>query len=515
MAKKSSAAQATHAVTASLPSHKLPSPNDPLPVAAEFATREFTEEGGAPLLARWRSGWWCWTGTHWAEMAEEELTARLWAFTGNASYIGPGKGPELEWVPWRPNKRRIADVFAALKAVGIANAPAEGADVPCWLDGRQAGCVIVCRNGLLDLAARGLTSHTPLYFNLNSLPFDYDPDARCPEFDKFVASVWPDDPEARRTLAQMLGYLVSGRTDLQCMFGLIGPPRAGKGVISRLATALVGRENTAALTLSDFSKDFGLAHTIGKSLAILSDVRTAGQNAQAGVERLLSISGEDAVPVHRKYQPTWVGQLTVRLMYLSNELPHLGDASGAVAGRFVMLPFSRSFAGAEDRELEAKLAAELPGILNWALEGLAELDSQGGRFTQSAAALEMKQDVADLSSPVSVFLREECEFAPGYRAVKEELLHHYNRWADRNNDRRLNMVHLARNLISADSRIGTAQPREGDKRKPVFTGVRHGSTATPAEKAASQGLALLPGGRSLEARRRGPTQEQPEQDGKG
>jgi len=513
MAKKSSTAQAAHAVTASLPPHKLPSPNDPLLVAVEFATREFTGEGGASWLLRWRDGWWCWTGTHWAEITEEVLTARLWAFTGNASYAGPGKGPELEWIPWRPNKRKIADVFAALKVVGIAHAPAESAAAPCWLDGRQAGRVIACKNGLLDLATHKREDHSPLYFNLNSLPFDHDPSARCPEFEKFVASVWPDDLKTRRTLAQMLGYLVSGRTDLQCMFGLIGRQRAGKGVISRLATALVGQANTAALTLSSFGKDFGLEHAIGKSLAVLSDVRTAGRDVQAGVEQMLSITGEDAVPAGRKFKQNWSGRLGVRLMYLSNELPHLGDASGAVAGRFVMLPFSRSFAGVEDRELEAKLAAELPGILNWALEGLAELDSQGGRFTQSDAALKMKQDVADLSSPISVFLREECEFAPGYCAVKEEFLHHYNRWADRNNDRRLNMVHFARNLISADSRIGTAQPREGDRRKPVFTGVRHRSTATatPAEKAASQGLALVSGGRSLEARRRGPSRKQPEQ----
>lgn len=500
MAKKSSITQAAHAVTASLPSHKLPSPNDPLLVAAMFAAQEYTGEGGASWLLRWRDGWWCWTGTHWTEITEEALTAQLWVFTGNASYIGPGKGPELEWVPWRPNKRRIADVFAALKAVGIANAPAEGADPPCWLDGRQAGRVIACRNGLLDLAARGLTSHTPLYFNLNGLPFDYDPDARCPEFDNFVASVWPDDPEARRTLAQMLGYLVSGRTDLQCMFGLIGPPRAGKGVISQIATELVGRANTASLHLSSFGDRFGLSKLIGKSLAIMADVRTAGKNKAEAVERLLSITGRDAVQVDRKNIEMWDGRLDARVMYLSNETPYLGDASGAVAGRFVMLPFSRSFAGVEDRELEAKLVAELPGILNWSLAGLAELDRQGGRFTQSAAALEMKQDVADLSSPVKEFLRDTCDSAPGGRVEKNALYRVYRQWAVDTGRTPVDMGVFARNLL-AEGQVGKMRGGSDGERRQMFTGIRlRNTSANAAARVAKLGLKLVEGGR--DARRK-------------
>ena len=91
------------------------------------------------------------------------------------------------------------------------------------------------------------------------------------------------------------------------------------------------------------------------------------------VERLLSISGEDTLTVNRKYRDQWTGKLPARLMLCSNELPHLGDASMAVAGRFVPLLLTESFYGKEDLTLEDELAAELPGILNWALDGLERL----------------------------------------------------------------------------------------------------------------------------------------------
>ena len=48
-------------------------------------------------------------------------------------------------------------------------------------------------------------------------------------------------------------------------------------------------------------------------------------------------------------------------MLCSNELPQLGDASMAIAGRFVPLLLTRSWLGKEDHELEPALRAELPG----------------------------------------------------------------------------------------------------------------------------------------------------------
>ena len=90
-------------------------------------------------------------------------------------------------------------------------------------------------------------------------------------------------------------------------------------------------------------------------------------------ERLLAISGEDTLTIDRKYREPATLQLPTRIVVLSNELPRLADASGALASRFVTLVSSRSFYGKEDTGLTEKLLAELPGILNWALDGAERL----------------------------------------------------------------------------------------------------------------------------------------------
>ena len=164
--------------------------------------------------------------------------------------------------------------------------------------------------------------------------------------------------------------MISGRLDLHKILLLVGPTRAGKGVIARTLTALVGHDNVAGPTLSSLGGDFGLAPLLGKPLAVVSDARMSGRGSQVVVERLLAISGEDSITVNRKYRDQWTGKLPSRFMVISNELPQLGDASAAIAGRFVALLLTKSWYGHEDTGLEGQIRTELSGILNWALDGL-------------------------------------------------------------------------------------------------------------------------------------------------
>ena len=117
-------------------------------------------------------------------------------------------------------------------------------------------------------------------------------------------------------------------------------------------------------TLATLARPFGLAPLIDKPVAILPDARLSGRPDNAAItECLLSISGEDDQTVDRKHLPAWTGRLPTRFVLISNELPRLRDASGALASRLILLRFTRSFYGREDVGLFDRLSRELPGIL--------------------------------------------------------------------------------------------------------------------------------------------------------
>ena len=163
---------------------------------------------------------------------------------------------------------------------------------------------------------------------------------------------------------------------------LVGPKRSGKGTIARVCQSLIGSRNICAPTLGSLRELFGFHTLIDKSAAFISDARIGGRADTAVVtERLLSISGEDKQTIPRKYLPDWNGKLRTRFTILTNELPRIVDASGALASRFIVLRLRKSFYDHEDTTLIDKFILERPGILLWALDGLDRL-MLCGRFIQ-------------------------------------------------------------------------------------------------------------------------------------
>jgi putative DNA primase/helicase len=274
-----------------------------------------------------------------------------------------------------------------------------------------------------------LLPHTPAFFSLNSLPYDYQPDFGPPiVWHRFLASLWPNDQASIDTLQELFGLLLTPDKRYQKLFMIVGPSRSGKGTIANTLEALRGREAVGRPTLADMGEPFGLADLISKPVAIIADARveTDAGYLQVLTERLLAISGEDGLAVRRKYLPDWVGALPSRFLIMANKLPTMADVSGALASRFIILQMMISFYGREDLELQVKLLPELPGILNWALDGLVRLTARG-RFQQPASAAQLVENFGDLASPFRVFLRTCCVLAPEQMVKCSEL---YGAWVD-------------------------------------------------------------------------------------
>jgi putative DNA primase/helicase len=185
----------------------------------------------------------------------------------------------------------------------------------------------------------------------------------------------------------------------------------------------------------------------------------------------LSISGEDALTVDRKNLEPVTAKLPTRLMILTNELPRLGDSSGALAGRMIVLRLKERFYGREDPGLTGRLLTELPGILLWAIEGWRRLRERG-RFIQPHGADELVSELADLTSPAGAFVRECCHVGPEYEVSRSELYARYREWCEEKGQKYVEDDRgFGRNLRAAVPNLSDPQHRIDGKVARFYGGI--------------------------------------------
>jgi len=432
-------------------------------IAAPFATAKlflnscFTA-AGEPTLYHHRDSFHMWSGTAYREFSETSLRARLYEFLDRCIALDAKGKPR----PVKPNTAMVGNVVDGLRAAAHL---LPSISAPAWLDhvpDVAAEDIIACANGLLHLPTLTLLRHSPRFFNYNVIDVTFDPHAEAPvQWLHFLNELWPNDRQTTDTLQEIFGYCLTGDTRQQKAFLLVGPKRSGKGTLARVLARVVGLDSTVAPTLAGLGTNFGLAPLIGKHVAIISDARLGSRADQhAIVERILSISGEDAITVDRKFLPAWTGRLLTRFIILSNELPRLADASGALASRFIVLVLTNSFYGREDQGLTDRLFGEMRGILNWSIAGLQRLRGRG-YFIQPDSAAEAVQDLEDLGSPIGAFLRDCCVVAPGQMVEIERLFEVWTEWRKAHgSDHAGTTQTFGRDLRAAVPGLKRVQPRD-------------------------------------------------------
>jgi putative DNA primase/helicase len=443
-------------------------PRDPMQAARALVAARFVNDDHR-LLHRHRGTFWRFQASHYAFADQETVRAEVWTFLEQAQR----RGQDNKLVPFKPNRARVSDVLDALaSACSLDNR----IDPPTWLNGANelpaAAEMLPLANGLLHLPSGELYPLTPDYFGLTASDVAFDPDASDPQhWLAFLGDLFETDVQAIATLQDWFGYALSPETSQHKILFIVGPRRSGKGTIARVLTALIGRDSVANPTLASLQTPFGLAPLIGKTLAFITDARLGSRSDQAAItERLLSISGEDALTIDRKHIDAWTGRLPTRFAILTNELPRISDTSGALVGRLVVLVLMQSFYGREDPGLTARLLTELPGILNWALHGYRRL-RQRGFFIQPESAKEAVEQLEMLASPIKAFIQDRCNVKPGLTVPVELLYQTWKLWCDTVGRKPGTKQTFGRDLRTAVPSLRTTRPRDGDDRHRVYEGI--------------------------------------------
>ena len=118
--------------------------------------------------------------------------------------------------------------------------------VPEKLDGSPL--IFNCRNGMIDLESGRLIPHDKARMITKVSPVDYDPEAQCPVWKKFIREIFGKNRDLINFIQRALGWALTGDTSSQSMFIFYGNGANGKSTFINTVMKLMGDYATSTPT---------------------------------------------------------------------------------------------------------------------------------------------------------------------------------------------------------------------------------------------------------------------------
>ena len=286
-------------------------------------------------------------------------------------------------------------------------------------------------NGVIDLLTGELTKGEPWDRITMTTGVDFDPEAQCPRWEQFLTEVF-SDTELIDWLHRALGYSLTGDTTEQCVFIGYGIGANGKGVFCNAIHNAMG-DYAYSAPFSTF--ELYQRASIPNDLAALDFKRfvnssETNDNTRLNEARLKAISGCDPITARYLHQEFFTFWPHLKLWLFVNHKPKVADDSFGFWRRVRLIPFSKQFIGkAEDKQLNAKLRGEAPGILAWLVRGCLEWQKRGLEPIPEMVKAATQEYRAE-SDVLASFITEKCIEHPDATTKASDLYSAYKEWAE-------------------------------------------------------------------------------------
>lgn len=284
--------------------------------------------------------------------------------------------------------------------------------------------VVAVENGLLDLDGRTTRELTPDDLAIRRLPVEFDPEAECPRWEQFIDETVP--ARWHDAIQEYVGYcLCIGRLPIHRALMLVGGGANGKGVFLDTVQALLGEENVGNKSLQKLAGD---EHARAELFDKVANIDNDLSSRSLDVGMFKKTTGNDYIDARELYQEGFQYRATFKQLYAANQVPDVppDGLDDAFFRRWLIIEFPEHFPkGSEKRDprLGEKLSDELPGILNWALDGRDRLLEQG--YFTNETAQDTRQRWRTWGDSISQFIEEHVVEAEDSRITASELYNAY------------------------------------------------------------------------------------------
>jgi putative DNA primase/helicase len=408
-------------------------------------------------VAEWK-GWLVWDGERWKpdttgqimELAKETVRS-IYREAGELDSEDNRK-ELVKWALFSENASRLKALVELAKTdqqVAISSAEL---DLNTWL--------LNCTNGTIDLRTGKLRKADKADLITKTTGVEYDPQAECGEFDRFITWAMADRSEMVEFLQRAIGYSLTGDVSERIILFCYGKGRNGKSTLLKTVHHVMGDYGLrvdASIFLQTrrdgSSATPGLAQVRGKRYVFTSEMEDGTHLASALIK---TITGDEMISTRRLYKDPEEWMPAFKPWIASNHLPNAPSDDQAIWDRMRLVPFDNRVGDRQqDKELGDKLKAEAPGILAWAVQGCLAWQTDGLSVPDAVAIAtagyrESQDDFASFLEEL-----EELTVPPDmHRSPLHEL---YGRWARLNGQPVLNVRQFKAQMEAHGYEIATQE----------------------------------------------------------
>ena len=343
------------------------------------------------------------------------------------------------------NRARKQQARMAGSMTGLKNMLALATSIPALkIHARQWDAdpdVINLENGTFDLRTLTLRPHTPADRITKLASVAYDPTADCPLFRSILSRYFltentnqgpvpltgsrhADGQTIIRLLQTCIGYRLSGREVEKVFMLLHGTGNTGKTTLMQTLKMVWG-DYFADADWNSFARQrdndgnkhrTDLVRLAGARIVSASEGDEGVRLAEGTIKRFAG--GRQGYEVRDLHGKPFTLRSTFTIYLDTNHLPAFTGHDQAIWNRLVVIFFRNEISTAERERFEREhgalldaLAREVPGILNWAIEGWTNYLNDG-RIVLPPVVEAQRKEYQDMVDVLGHFIEERCLLGP-------------------------------------------------------------------------------------------------------
>ena len=390
--------------------------------------------------------WLLWTGSHW-RIDDCMAVARLAGDMPRELYRKAGESIDTA------RRRTIAGLARALESRRRQSdllAAARCRVVVHHTDLDKGRFLLNAKNGTIDLSTGERREHRRSDLLTHDTEIPYKPDANASIWERFLSEIFAGDTDLIRFVQRAVGYSLTGDVREQVLLICHGNGSNGKSVFLNIVRKLLGKLALQAapdLLMADRHRRHPTeqADLFGKRLVSVQETAEGRRFNEALVKQL---TGGDAVRARRMCEDFWEFEPTWKIWLSTNHRPEIRGTDHAIWRRVRLIPFNVQFSDngphRKDPGMEAKLTAELPGILAWAVRGCLDWQREG-LHPPTAVTAATDGYRADMDV-LAAFINDCCVIKHGATVRASNLYRAYAEWCDKSGENAENQRRFGQRL---------------------------------------------------------------------